>query len=180
MTAKKLALIHYALFIARCSGSAAFSYILSGAIGFPHSVWAAMSAVIVSQAKLDDTQSSVSSRIAGTIIGVCVAIAVGMAASTSYLAIGMPVQIAVAVAICAAIAHKRPGLRVCMWTVPIVLLTANTFTPIVTAGIYRGSEVILGGIVGGMFHLVTERIVTALDWNQAETGNHPPSSRSEG
>jgi uncharacterized membrane protein YgaE (UPF0421/DUF939 family) len=180
MTAKKLALIHYALFIARCSGAATLSYVLSGAIGFPHSVWAAMSAVIVSQTKLGDTQSSVSGRIAGTIIGVGVAIAVGLAAETSYLAIGMPVQIALAVAICAAIAHKRPGLRVCMWTVPIVLLTASPLTPIIAAGFYRGSEVVLGGVVGGIFHLVTERIVTILDWNQEETEDHPPSSRSEG
>jgi len=48
------------------------------------------------------------------------AVAVMVYFATAKFAVGAVVQIGIAVAICAIFAHKRPSLRVCMWTSPIV------------------------------------------------------------
>jgi uncharacterized membrane protein YccC len=103
-------------FVARCSGAATCAYVAAVEIGLPHAVWAAISALIVSQERLDDTTTSLTGRIAGTIIGACIAVAVSVAAAR--LATGVALQVAVAVALCATIARERPRLRVCMWTAP--------------------------------------------------------------
>ena len=170
MTIKRLQLVHLALFVSRCSGSATLSYWLTSVIGLQYPVWAAISAVVVSQVHLRDTQSSVSGRIVGTIIGVCIALAVN--AATSILDVGIAVQITFSVAICAAIAWVFPRLRVCMWTSLIVLLSATQSIPMVTAGIDRGIEVILGSVVGGVLHFVADKILTVVELNLLETGEH--------
>ena len=66
---------------------------------------------------------------------------------------------AIAVAICAIIALNYPALRVCMWTCPMAFLSANPTTPIFITGLYRSSEVILGGTVGVMLHNMAEAII---------------------
>jgi uncharacterized membrane protein YccC len=147
-------------FVARCSGAATCAYVAAAAAGLPHAVWAAISALIVSQERLDDTTTSLTGRIAGTIIGACVAVAVSVAAAR--LATGVALQVAVAVAVCATIARERPRLRVCMWTAPIVLLTTEPGVPISIEATYRASEVILGALIGGAFHWAAEVLVHRL------------------
>jgi uncharacterized membrane protein YccC len=147
-------------FVARCSGAATCAYVAAVAAGLPHAVWAAISALIVSQERLDDTTSSLTGRIAGTIIGACIAVAVSLAATR--LDTGVALQIAVAVAVCATIARERPSLRVCMWTAPIVLLTTEPGVPISIEATYRASGVILGALTGGAFHWAAEVLVHRL------------------
>ena len=145
-------------FVGRCSGAATVANIAATWVGLPHSVWAAMSALVVSQERLSETRSSLRSRIIGTLIGIVVAVAVNVL--TSPRGVGVAGQIALSVGICALVAHEFPKFRVCMWTGPIVLLTADPSisTPIV--GVYRGSEVILGALIGGAFHYIAEALVT--------------------
>lgn len=164
----------FGLFVAHCSGAATVSYLLAHAIGLPYPVWAAISAVIVAQARLNETVASVIGRISGTLVGVVIAVAVQVAAKN--LAVGMPVQIAVAVAISAVIARIQPTLRVCMWTTVIVLLTASPSVPVGMAGVYRGAEVILGGLVSGLFHLVAERIAVTVNWTETDGEKHVQDS----
>jgi hypothetical protein len=80
----------------------------------------------------------------------------------SPLATPIWAQIAASVGLAAVVAHYRPALRVCMWTGPIVLLTAGPGTPIALVGLYRGGEVMLGAALGALFHWLAERIVAAL------------------
>ena len=158
--------IRTAAFVARCSGAATFAYLSATWVGLPNSVWAAMSALIVSQEQLGETRSSLAARILGTLIGICVAVAVNLVGS--YFAEGMSMQIAIAVAICALVARERPALRVCMWTCPIVLLTEPS-VPTVMVALHRGSEVILGALIGGMFHFAAEAAVRAITHVSGET-----------
>jgi hypothetical protein len=62
-------------FVARCSGAATLAYLSATWVGLPNSVWAAMSALIVSQEQLSETRSSLAARIFGTLIGTSAAIA---------------------------------------------------------------------------------------------------------
>jgi uncharacterized membrane protein YccC len=146
-------------FVARCAGAATFAYLSAIWVGLPHSAWAAISALIVSQDQLSETRSSLAARILGTLIGIWVAVAVNAVAS--YFAEGMSMQIAIAVAICALVARERPALRVCMWTCPVVLLTEPS-VPTVMVALHRGSEVILGALLGGAFHGAAEVALSAL------------------
>ena len=153
-------IIRAVAFVARCSGAATCAYAADVEIGLPHAVWAAISALIVSQERLDDTTNSLTSRIAGTVIGACIAVAVSLAATRLDTAVAL--QIAVAVAVCATIARERPHLRVCMWTAPIVLLTTEPGVPISVEATYRASGVILGALIGGAFHWTAEVLVHRL------------------
>ena len=74
-------IIRAVAFVARCSGAATCAYVADVEIGLPHAVWAAISALIVSQERLDDTTYSLTGRIAGTVIGACIAVAVSVAAA---------------------------------------------------------------------------------------------------
>ena len=100
-----------------------------------------------------ETRASVGGRILGTICGVVAAVVVQLAV-TPITASPVP-AIALAVAICAAIAFRFPSLRVCMWTSLIVLLTGTANETIYMVAFYRGSEVLLGCIVGAAFHFMT-------------------------
>lgn len=153
-------LLRGAAFVARCSGSATSAYLAASLVGLPHPVWATMSALVVSQEKLDETEASFKGRIFGTLIG----IGAGVAASAlaAYLPIDMAGQIALSVGLCAVVARRNPAMRVCMWTGPIVLLTAEPSVPIATVALYRGSEVMLGAFVGAAFHWAAELTVPPL------------------
>jgi uncharacterized membrane protein YccC len=110
--AAHLSIIRAFAFVVRCTGAATCAYVGAVKIGLPHAVWAAISALVVSQERLDDTTTSLAGRIAGTIIGACIAVAVSLAGAR--LTSSVTLQIAVAVAVCATIARERPHLRVSM------------------------------------------------------------------
>jgi hypothetical protein len=137
-------------YVLRCTLAASLAYVLSVKLRLPNDVWAPISALIVSQESLAATHSSVIGRLIGTIIGAMVALVVEELGAR----IGAPLllQIAIAVAVCAALAKERPAIRVCLWTCPIVLLTASSnVSPEMTA-VFRGNEVILGALIGGIVH----------------------------
>ena len=177
MKNSRLQFAHFALFISRCSGSATLSYLLANALGLQYPVWASISSVVFSQVRLRDTQASVSGRIAGTIIGVFIALIVH--ALTSLFAIDISLEVAFAVAVCAAIAWVRPKVRVCMWTSLIVLLTANPSVHVIAAGFARGSEVIIGSLIGGALHFISEKIFTAVESTESAKTKHQPSLSDE-
>ena len=148
----------YALaFVVRCSGAATTAYELAGILGLPESVWAAMSAVIVSQEQLHETKSLLAGRILGTLIGI--AITVSVSGIASRMAAPTAVQMAVAVALSALISREFPKLRVAMWTCPVILLSAPPSVPIISVALGRGGEVILGAILGWAFHWAAEFLV---------------------
>jgi uncharacterized membrane protein YccC len=121
-------------------------YQLACSLGLHEALWAAISAVVVSQEYLHETQSSLAGRIFGTLLGTGITVAVSQAAS--HAAVAIVVQMSIAVAICALVVRRFPALRVAMWTCPIILLKTQVSEPIVVVALHRGSEVILGAIVG--------------------------------
>ena len=148
-------------FILRCSGAATVGYELASALGLHEALWAAMSAVIISEEHLHETRSSLLGRIFGTLLGISVTVGVNEVASR--LAASTTLQMVVAVGICALIVREFPTLRVAMWTCPIILLTAEPSAPIVLVALRRGSEVLLGAVVGWVFHWGAEVVVDALE-----------------
>jgi hypothetical protein len=98
----------------------------------------------------------------GYILGTLVGIGGGGMASVaaSRFAIDMAGQIALSVGLCAILARAWPSTRVCMWTGPIVLLTADpALLPVTYAALYRGSEALLGAFVGAAFHWAAQMVV---------------------
>src|SRR5258705_13788076 len=148
-------------FILRCSGAAAAGYELASALGLHEVLWAAMAAVIVSEEHLHETRSSLLGRVFGTLLGISVT--VGVSEVASRLAASTTLQMVVAVGICALIVREFPKLRVAMWTCPIILLTAEPSAPIILVALRRGSEVLLGAVVGWIFHWGAEVVVDALE-----------------
>jgi len=144
------------VFVVRCAGAATVAYELATRLGLPHVLWAAMSALIVSQVNLHETRSSFQGRLLGTLLGIGVAVLVGEGAAQIAVPVGL--QIGLAVAICALVAHEFPKLRVAMWTCPIVLLSAHPSAPLLTTAFQRGCEVVLGCAVGWAFHWAAERL----------------------
>lgn len=159
--------IRFVAFIVRCAAAATCAYGAAILAGLPHPVWAAISALVVSQERLGETGASLLWRIAGTLIGLCVAVAVSV--SVSGLRIGTAAELAIAAGICAAIARQYPAVRVCMWTAAIALLTGEPGVPIIAVAAYRGTEVILGALAGGALHAASEIMVRAM-----EHGFSPP------
>jgi uncharacterized membrane protein YccC len=146
-------------FVLRCSGAATVAYRLVFFLGL-QGLWAAMSAMIVSQERLHETRSSLTGRILGTLLGIGVTVATSEIASRT--ATSTAVQMAIAVAICALVVRELPKLRVAMWTCPIIQLTAQPSAPMLLVALHRGSEVILGALVGWIFHWLAEVVVDAL------------------
>ena len=91
-------------FVIRCSGAATVALELAFLLELPEALWAAMSAVIVSQEQLHETRSSLAGRILGTLLGVGVTVAVGKFAS--WTATSTVLQMTIAVAICALVVLK--------------------------------------------------------------------------
>jgi uncharacterized membrane protein YccC len=152
------ALVRSVMFVARCSLAAAVSYRLAWWLGLPMPVWAAMSALIVSQDRWQDTELSLRQRIRGTLLGVSISLAVNLIAMS--LGISTTIQLIVAVSICASIARVDPGLRVCMWTCPLVLIPGvGAAVPAILTGLYRALEIVVGCLVAAVFHLLTERLL---------------------
>jgi len=140
----------FSSFILRCILSATLSCWLSSALGLDHIIWAAMSALIVSQENFEATRRHVGGRIAGTCIGAAVALLIHQLLIPFHPT--QVTEIALAVGICASIAWGRPVLRVCLWTCPLILLmTSSLETPGLTAW-SRTVEVFLGALIGGLLH----------------------------
>ena len=158
MTQKEL--VRHIAFVLRCSAAATGSYLLARAVSLPHPVWAAMSGIIVSQENLTQTHSATVGRLFGTVIGVVIAVAVGHFLVPLHANIA--IQMAVAVALAAIVARRYPVVRVCMWTCPIVFLTTDQTTPLLMVGFYRGTEVLVGGLVGAALHWISEKIIAAM------------------
>jgi uncharacterized membrane protein YgaE (UPF0421/DUF939 family) len=144
-------------FVFRCSGAATLSFLLAQAVGLPHPVWAAMTGVIVGQEKLGDTRQATLGRFVGTLLGVAIAVLIGLPAE--WAGAGNAVKIALSVALAAVIARRHPLVKVCMWTCPIVFLTATPGLPLWHVGLNRGAEVMLGGVVGTLLHLLVEIMI---------------------
>lgn len=173
----RLSFAHHAAFVLRCSGAATLSYVLALALGLPHPIWATISSVIVCQEKLTETRSATVGLLLGTLIGVAVALVVGnlLAPLTADIA----AQIAAAVALTAIVARRFPRFRVCMWTGPIVFLTLDQTTPLYLVALYRGAEVLLGGLIGAVLHFMAEVVLRPARGTQVDvavSGNPPPDS----
>jgi uncharacterized membrane protein YgaE (UPF0421/DUF939 family) len=141
--------VRLAVFVSRCTAAATIAYLSASAIGLPHPLWTCIFALVGSQDSESAIFTAIGGRVAGTIIGVIVAVAVGTA--MHRLGLDLVWQIAVAVAVCAMFAWGRPAIQLCMWTPPIILLTTSPTESLVSVGFYRGCEVILGVLIGGLF-----------------------------
>jgi uncharacterized membrane protein YgaE (UPF0421/DUF939 family) len=153
----KLAYLSHAAFIARCALVAALSYIVAHKIGLGFPAWAAISGLVVSQDRLQQTRDAMSDRFVGTLIGIVVAVFSGGLLARVHLTVAL--QMAVAVAICAAVARRHPRFRVCMWTCPAVFLTTTSTTSIFHTGFDRGVEVVIGGVIAGVLNLIFDRVL---------------------
>jgi hypothetical protein len=98
----------------------------------------------------------------------------------SRLAASTTLQMVIAVGICALIVREFPKLRVAMWTCPIILLTAQPSAPIVLVALHRGSEVLLGAMVGWIFHWGAEVVVDALENRALNLRQHHASRHMHG
>jgi uncharacterized membrane protein YccC len=147
-------------FVLRCSAAATLSYLLARALGLSFPVWASTSALVVSQERLEETRSTLLWRLAGTVIGIGLAVANG--SLLALLSIGVAAQIACSVALCAALVHRWPSLRVSMWTVPIVYFSHAPGETLAGSGLWRGAEVVLGGLTGVLLHGLANFVMTAL------------------
>lgn len=154
-------------FVLRCVAAVTAAYFLAGAVGLPHPLWACIFALVGSQDSMTAIFTTVGGRVAGTVIGVMVAVAVGAALSLSGL--GMTWKIALAVAICAPLAWGRPAIQLCMWTPPIIFMTASPAESLVSVGFYRGCEVILGVVISGLFLIIADK---ALAWAHRTRPRH--------
>ena len=144
-------------FVVRCTCAATLSYLLASAAGLPHPLWACISALVVSQDSVAATLETISGRVIGTVVGITIGVAVST--TVGRFAPGQAVQIAIAIAICAIFAWRRPAIRSCLWTSPIVLMTATSTESIFTVAFYRGCEVTLGVLVAGLLHVSAEKVV---------------------
>lgn len=153
-------------FVLRCSGAATIAYLLASALGLAHPVWASISGVIVSQEKLDQTRHAALWRFAGTIVG----IVVGVAASSLIAPVSdnTAIQMGVSVALCAALVRRWPDLKVSMWTAPILFFAHEPGASLLMAGVWRGSEVVLGGLIGAALHWVAERVIGRREREETE------------
>jgi uncharacterized membrane protein YgaE (UPF0421/DUF939 family) len=153
MTGDKTVLL--AAFVLRCAAAATIAYLFASAIGLPHPLWTCIFALIGSQDSELAIITAIGGRIAGTIIGAIVAVAVGVA--MHRIGLDLAWQIAVAVAICAMFAWGRPAIQLCMWTPPIILLTTSPDESLISVGFYRGCEVILGLLIGGLLLIAADK-----------------------
>jgi uncharacterized membrane protein YgaE (UPF0421/DUF939 family) len=147
--------VRLVVFVLRCTAAATMAYLSASAIGLPHPLWTCIFALVGSQDSESAIVTAIGGRVAGTIIGVTVAVAAGAAAHEFGL--GLTWQIAIAVAICAMFAWGRPAIQLWMWTPPIILLSASPTESIVSVGFYRGCEVILGVLIGGLFLVAADK-----------------------
>ena len=148
-------------FVLRCSAAAALAYGVATLVGFQHPVWAPIEALVVSQESIGDTLDSIYGRLIGTLIGVVVALLAGIFGRMGGLPLML--QIALSVTVCALATFGRPTIRVCLWTCPLILVTAPSLGTTELAGLIRVSQVLLGAMVGGIAHVLDQRACNG--WN---------------
>ena len=152
-----------ATFVVRCVAAVLLAYLLAGAAQLQHPLWACIFALITSQDSVSAPfVKTVGGRVIGTIIGAIVGVAVGVAATRIGLATVL--QLAIAVLICALFAWRRPAVQLCLWTAPIVLLSATPGESIITVGFDRGCEVLIGVLVGGLMHFAAQNLEARPRW----------------
>ena len=159
--------IDLAAYVVGCTAAAAIAYFLAGGVGLLHPLWACIFALIASQGSLETALPAMAGRLVGTILGVVVAVAVSEA--THSLALDTATQMLIDVAICAVFVRGRPWIVVCLWTPPIILISATPGESIVAVGVARGCEVVVGVVVGGLLHMAAEK-VSALARGRAARG----------
>lgn len=142
------------LFALRCTAAATLGYLIAQRIGLPYPLWTAISALVVSQEQYAETHTSVVRRVVGTLAGLLIVIAVNAVLASQDATIAT--QMAVAIAISASLSYGRPSFRASLFTCPIVLMTAEPHEPMYVVAFYRGCEVILGGLLGGGFHYLSD------------------------
>jgi uncharacterized membrane protein YccC len=142
-------------FVLRCSAAASLAYGLATLIGFQHPVWAPIEALVVSQESIGNTLDSIYGRLLGTLIGVVAALLAGIFGRMGGLPLML--QIALSVTVCALATFGRPTIRVCLWTCPLILVTAPSLDTTELAGLIRVSQVLLGAMVGGIAHVIDQR-----------------------
>ncbi len=171
MTAADGGFLRLTLFVVRCSGAATAAWGVSVLLGLCEPVWAAISALVISQVRLDETQSCSIGRVLGTLLGIAVSLSVNVIGSKLH--VPLPLQMALAVAICAVVTLDLPALRVALWTCPLILLASCSSAPLVKAAERRAVEVVFGALVGLALHLITEILADALV--RRRTVNSDPS-----
>lgn len=169
---RDLARVRSVLFVVRCTAATILSYVVAGALGLAHPVWAIVSALIVSQDTVGETRKSFLWRAVGTVTGA------GTAMLAAILLMRDPAHplpaTGIAVAICAAIARRWPLMRVCLWTAPLVILTATTEHSILHTAAQRSGEVLLGGLIGAAIHLLVDRAIVRCLANDRD--DHRPAA----
>jgi hypothetical protein len=158
-------------FVLRCSAAASLAYGLATLIGFQHPVWAPIEALVVSQESIGDTLDSIYGRLLGTLIGVVAALLAGIFGRMGGLPLML--QIALSVTVCALATFGRPTIRVCLWTCPLILVTAPSLDTTELAGLIRVSQVLLGAMVGGIAHVIDQRA-----WNGCNSLSAMENTRS--
>jgi uncharacterized membrane protein YccC len=161
-----------ALFAFRCTSAGTTALAFATAIGLEHPIWSAMSALIVSQERLDETKASVAFRIIGTVIGIGTACAVNLL--IARFGASLYLQLAIAVLLCALLVHRFPQLRVSMWTCALIL-ASSTAGSVSEIGLNRGQEVILGTLIGGLFHAASEVMLRFLQKDGRHTSPQTPA-----
>lgn len=132
------------------------AYALAAALRLEyHPIWALVSAIVVAQEVLAETWTIVFRRIWRTALGV--AVAVGLHSLVHPLGMTFATEAGLCIALCTGLSYGRPALRASMWTGAIVLLTADPHEPLYVTGISRGAEVMMGGLIGGLFHFFIEK-----------------------
>jgi hypothetical protein len=87
-------------FVTRCSGSATAAWEVSPLLGLLVTVWAAISALIISQViRLQDTQSCSMGHICGSLLGIAISLSVSVIGCTIH--VPSATQMVLAVGICA-------------------------------------------------------------------------------
>jgi uncharacterized membrane protein YccC len=160
-------------FVIRCSVAASLAYGLATIVGLQHPVWAPIEALIVSQESIGETLDSIHQRLFGTLVGVAVALLVGIFGRV--IALPVILQIAISVTICAMATSRRPAIRVCLWTCPLVLVAAPSLGTPELVGIIRVAQVLLGAIVGGMTHFLDQKVWE--DWNNSSAREDTHSAK---
>lgn len=155
------------LFVARCAGAAVLSQALAEALGLPFPLWAALSALVVSQERLAETRASLSARVLGTVVGVAIAVTVHLA--TQQTELGVHGRAALAIGLGALVTRRHPRARSCMWTAAIVIYSPDEGTDLGHVAVWRGVEVVLGGLVGALAHMGAEGVLAAVDRRRPAT-----------
>jgi uncharacterized membrane protein YccC len=143
-------------YIIRCVVAACLAYEAARLAGLSDTVWAPISALVVSQETHTATIGAVTGRCIGTLAGALVALLVSLGGNAVHLPLIL--QLALAVALSACLSIGRPHLRVATWTVAIVLFNAGVGQSTVMVATDRALDVILGAISGGLTAALAERL----------------------